>query len=376
PEQKRHFLKWITLRKTTDFFKDRKMPGIKIRDKAYLTFTKPTEFLGKTYEPGTHEVDISHVFRHVEYGDPSQNPNQLELHFRAKNPAGDVSNSAWTFLSGIQTSRIHQHVHIVSPLNIERLQKEGAVRSAMLADFYRRANLTLEMTLIVEEKLTGIRGRQSGNVVFWDSLNPDRLNSVYRHLENTRVMGKQPNFGSTSKMAFVGFRGADTYDADNLIGFEVRGISQYSNEKMVREFLNTLQWSLDQEHHGIPQEKMAQWLEKQPKGWSFNFGNSYYNQQWEALKTTEAGKKFESIDPFLRNRFYDLENNRELKMMLYDWSNDPLLFDKPKLLELIKKEQLKAVDRLALGQESQHTIVSDFLKHSGLYGIFTRSLGY
>ncbi|MFM8314678.1 MAG: hypothetical protein ACKOA8_10365, partial [Deltaproteobacteria bacterium] len=54
PEQKRHFLKWITLRKTTDFFKDQKMPGIKIKDKAYLTFTKPTEFLGKTYEPGTH----------------------------------------------------------------------------------------------------------------------------------------------------------------------------------------------------------------------------------------------------------------------------------------------------------------------------------
>ena len=372
PQLKRHFLSWITLRKRTDFFSDRKIPEIKIKDKTRLFFSEPTVFLGETYPAGSHEIDISHLFRQVEYGSPSQNPSHLELHFRAKHPAGAVSNSAWTFLAGLATPKIHQHVHIVAPLNIERLQKEGRVRSVMLADFFRIANLVAEMLAIVEEKFYGIKATKQEHITFWDTLSPAKLNQVLNHLEATRTTGRQPPLMSETKMAFIGFRGADTYDDPSLIGFEIRSISRTANADTTKNFLNTLQWSLNQENYGVSQDKMTQWIDQNP---ILNFGNTYYNQSWDSLKGSEASQRFEEIDPYLRRLFYDLEKNRELKMLIYDWSNDPLLFDKPKLLKQIHEEQLKAIERLKSGTEPQQLIMSQFLVRSGLYGIFTRSLG-
>lgn len=101
----------------------------------------------------------------------------------------------------------------------------------------------------------------------------------------------------------------------------------------------------------------------------------YYNRPWDDLVKSDLGKRFAALDPYFRKNFYDLEQNRELKMLIHDWSKDPLLFQKPKLLAHIKKEQLKALARLDSGEESPVTIIVDFLKHSGLYGIFTRSIG-
>jgi hypothetical protein len=72
---------------------------------------------------------------------------------------------------------------------------------------------------------------------------------------------------------------------------------------------------------------------------------------------------------------FDLEQNRELKMLLHDWSNDPLLFNKPKLINHIRKEQLKALETLNSGVASPQRTIRDFLIQSGIYGIFTRSLG-
>ena len=62
-------------------------------------------------------------------------------------------------------------------------------------------------------------------------------------------------------------------------------------------------------------------------------------------------------------------------MIFYDWTNDPLLFNKPKLLLQIRKQQILALDSLSNGLVSTTKIMNDFLIHSGLYGIFTRSLG-
>ncbi len=374
--QKEYFLTWVSARKKTDFFKDRKVPGFKIKDKATLTFSKPTEFLGKTYEPGTHEIDISHLFRQVEYGNPSQNPSMLELHFRTKNPSGEVSVGAWTFLSGLNQPKIHQHVHIVNTLNIKQLQEEGRVRSVMIADLYRRANLILEMMVIVEEKHRGLRAHTSGDIIFWDTLSSNNLDWVYKHLEKTRKTGKQPHLGSAAKMAYVGFRGADTYDDPSLFGFEVRGISRFANEEFTKKYLNTLQWAMAQENYGIPKESMEKWIKQNNENPQFKFGSTWYNQPWEELKTNGFAHRFEEIiDPFLRKNFYNLEENRELKMLLHDWSNDPLLFQNKKLIDQIREKQIQALSRLNAGRDSQQKIVSDFLIQSGLYGIFTRSLG-
>ena len=129
--QKRLFLYWVTKSKATPFFDDRAVPGIKMKDEATLSFKAPTDFLGKSYEPGDHVVDISKLFRMVEYGSPAQNPDFLELHFRTNLPAGEVSKSAWVFLSGLDQAKTHQHVHVVTPLDIDLLQSQGEVRSLM-----------------------------------------------------------------------------------------------------------------------------------------------------------------------------------------------------------------------------------------------------
>lgn len=374
-KQKRIFLLWATLRKRTSFFEDRSVPGIKTKDTAFLHFSEPTHFLGKEYEAGIHEVDISNIFRKVEYGSPSQNPQLLELHFRTNQPSGVVSNSAWTFLKGIQERKIHQHVHVVSPLNIKRLQEEGQIRSVMLTDFYRRANLVLEMMTIVEEKKQGITARGKNEVLFWDNLSTERLETVFNHLETSRLTGRQPNLDSQAKMAYVGFRGADTYDNPELFGFEVRGISEHAKPETIKKYLDTLQWTMTQDQFGVPKETMERWLELQKGNVNQSLASTWYNQPWEKLKNNGFGHRFEEIDLYLRKYVFDLEQNRELKMLLHDWSNDPLLFDKPKLIERIRKEQVKALETLSSGVASQQRTMRDFLIHSGLYGIFSRSLG-
>jgi len=376
PHQKRLFLSWVTFRKTTPFFSDRGVPGFVIKEATTLTFKKPTEFLGQSFESGTHELDISKLFRKVEYGTPSQNPNMLELHFRTNRPAGEVSNSAWTFLEAIDVAKTHQHVHIVAPINIKRLQEEGQIRSVMLTDFYRRANLVLEMMTLVEEKFRGITANRAGAVVFWDNLSSEKLNTVYRHFETTRELGRQRPLGMAAKMAFVGFRGADTYDDPSLMGFEVRGISRHSNPEYVKKYLNTIQWALTQDQFGVSKEDMKTWLERQDKSKDLDLGATWYNQPWEKLQTNGFGHRFEeTIDPYLRKHIYNLEENRELKMLIHNWSNDPLLFNKPKLLRHIRKKQEEALKKLDIGYISQQQIVSEFLIQSGIYGIFTRSLG-
>ena len=375
PDQKRGFLKWGAQLKPTTFFQDRSVPGIKIKDSAQVHFTIPTEFLGVSYPAGDHTLDISKIFRKLEYGGPSQDPNSLELHFRARKSAGEVSNGASIFLSALNEPKIHQHVHIVSPLPIEKLQKDGMVRSAMLVDLYRRANLISEMINIVEENAHGLTSNKSGTIVFWDTLAPRQLNIVFQHLEKARILGHTSPLGSQAKMAFVGFRGGDTYDDANLFGFEIRGISQFADGQTTRNFLNTLQWAMKQEHYGVPKEQMEEWLSKQPPTFYLDMGKTWYQQPWEVLKANGFGHRYEEIDPYMRKHFFDLEKNRELKMIFYDWTNDPLLFNKPKLLLQIRKQQILALDSLSNGLVSTTKIMNDFLIHSGLYGIFTRSLG-
>jgi len=374
-EQKRMFLLWVTAKKKTPFFEDRTVPGIRIKDKVTLHFKEPTRFLNREYAAGDHEVDISKIFRKVEYGSPSQNPNFLELHFRTNQPAGVVSNSAWTFLTAIRDQKTHQHVHVVSPLKISRLQEEGQIRSVMMTDFYRRANLVLEMMTIIEDKHHGISARQEKDVLFWDNLSPERLEKVFRHLETSRLNGRQPPLKSQAKMAYVGFRGADTYDNPELFGFEVRGISEYANPEYIKKFLDTIQWAMTQDHFGIPKEEMEKWLKLQKGPVVTRLVDTWYNQPWEKLRANGFGQRFEEIEPYFRTHFYDLEQIRELNMVLHNWSNDPLLFDKPKLIDRIRKEQIKALERLDKGSDSPQRIMQEFLIRSGIYGIFTRSLG-
>lgn len=373
--QKRLFLYWVTKRKSTPFFDDRVVPGMKMKDEAILTFQNPTVFLGKSYDSGNHVIDISQLFRKVEYGSPAQNPDFLELHFRTNLPAGDVSQSAWVFLTGLNQAKIHQHVHVVTPLDITKLQTEGEVRSLMYTDFFRRANLALEMMKIVEERHHGISEVRSGDIIFFDNLDTKKLTRVFSHFEKTRKFGVQPRLGSETKMAYIGFRGADTYDNPSLIGFEVRAISQASNPEYIKQFLNSVQWTLQRENFGISGEDLKHWIAANKHSAEIDMSHLYYNKPWEELSDTELGRKFQEVDPYLRKYFFDLEQNRELKMLIHDWSKDPLLFTKPKLIEHIKKEQLKALQKLNSGEESPWTIVRDFLKHSGLYGIFTRSIG-
>jgi hypothetical protein len=366
----------VTVRKNSDFFNDRNIPGIKIKDSANLTFTKAPPFLGQILSPGSHTIDIAKLLRNVEYGSPAQDPDFLELHFRSNFPSGEVSNSAWSFLSGLKQRRPHQHVHIVYPLNIEQLQKEGPMRSLMLTELYRRSNLILEMMKIVEEKKRGITLNGMEQAIFFDNLNPERLKLVYNHLQETLRLGGQPPLGSQTKMAYVGFRGGDTFDNPSLIGFEVRAIAEFSNPKYINEFLNTLQWTLSQDNYGISQETMQKWLDQTAKNSNVDVDLLYYNHPWERLKTNGFGHRFEDVDPYLRKHFYDLEQNRELKMLLHDWSKDPLVFENQKLIAQIRKQQIIALDKLNGATTSPQRIVEEFLIRSGLYGLVTRSLGH
>jgi len=105
-------------------------------------------------------------------------------------------------------------------------------------------------------------------------------------------------------------------------------------------------------------------------------GLLYYNQPWSKLKSNGFGHRFEDMDPYLRKYFYDLEKSRELKMLIHDWSKDPLVFENPKLIAHIRKQQIITLNKLNEATISPQKIVEDFLIRSGIYGLFTRSLGH
>ncbi|MEK6704467.1 MAG: hypothetical protein AABZ06_01635 [Bdellovibrionota bacterium] len=376
-------LKSLSAKRKQDFFLDREILGLVVRPKVKLKFNKPTVFLGRTYKPGEHLVDISAVMeRTVEYRGATEveSVSGIELHFRDSQTSGRISNDAWTLLEGLGIPRNHQHVHIVAPIPKEALKQDPTVQPALMADFFRRSNLAAEMVDIVQDD-GRIMTTEIGEVTYFDSMTPVRIDEAVRYFYYVAT-GRNSKIGDSLKLGWVGLRGSDTYDYSDLWGIEVRSIGSTSDPKTYRNLLDALQFRMNTQSYGVSREQMLQWLERQEiqeiqeiKEFPYLLAKAWYNQEWSNLFQSAPEKIKAKLSESAKKRIIKWsEDHQELKMLVFDWLNDPIIFNNPELKAKIISEQSKAIDLLLKGNDI-NDLVSDFLVESGLYGQVLKSVG-
>ncbi|MEK6705391.1 MAG: hypothetical protein AABZ06_06340 [Bdellovibrionota bacterium] len=384
PEMQIMLLREISKQRKQNFLIDRQIHGIVARKKVKLIFTKPTIFMGNEYKPGAHEVDVSKFLGNVEYSglNAVENVIGVELHFRANKPAGELSNDAWVLLKGLGIPRNHQHIHIVAPLPVEWLRAEPELRAAIIADFFRRANLAAEAITIVQDG-NSIKTREGPDGIrYFGSLMPYILSNVTRYFLNIGrgvILNKHDGY---VKIAWVGMRGHDTYDSPNLWGTEFRSISRRSDPALVKNVLNALQYAMVRNEFGVPKEQMEAWIKSRSTGSITDvprlLGDAWYNKDWVQLWDKTPNHPELAFNKLKKSG----ENHTELKMLIHDWSKDPLFFNDPVIQKMIAIEQNRALTRLnetdpKITDLDTHinTIMRDFLLDSGIYEKVLRSLG-
>lgn len=373
-DQKYDLLNHISSNKKTEFFTDRTFPGLKVRDEIQMTFDKETEFLGNTYLPGTYKVKLNGSMENVEYGNQDQRAAFLELHLRTRLPAGSVSRDAKTLQKAIGTKVTPQHVHIVAPIPIQKLKMSPHTQSIRMGEYYRRVNLVSEMLTITKQS-GGIYAKTGEGIVYFDSLTAKKLKGVTKYFEDLAA-GKNPEVGDQYKMAWVGLRGSDKYDQPGLYGYEFRNITAQGDPIEDEKLLNSIQWSINKDEYGISEQKISDWTNKYHPGKSPSdaVASTWYNQSFHSLYKQANPLVRENIGLWGRMSLWVSSNNKAVKMLLYDWTKDPILFDKPELSKKILEKQVDAIKKIRSDADPDE-VLRDFLKESNLLEIFARSIG-
>lgn len=372
--ERKNLLHYVSRKKETSFFDNRQVPGMTIKPLARLKFDSPTIFLGTLYEAGSHDIDVSKAMGKVEYVGPENNPDYFELHFRTNQSSGATSRDAWKFLTGLGLPKTHQHVHIVSQLPLQELRENPELEGLRLGDYFRRANLVAEMLTIVDER-GAIRANKSPSVTYFDHMSKPMLHGVTEYFVD---VGRNQSkvIGDDFKMGWIGFRGADTYDSSNLFGFEYRAIPRNGNESTYEEILDTIQHSLHTKDYGIKRSDMQAWLTLQGgKEAKDAMAETWYDRSPNLVVGAHPGvrKVLDISSPLLIEA--RARDNREVYMLVHNWSNDPLFYDKPLMQKKIVEAQIRALERLPDALGGINKIMKDFLKDSGLFEAFSKSLG-
>ncbi len=371
--QKIRLLRYATKGKSISafFFGYRAMAGLRVKDSITLRFAKPVVFLGKEYAAGTHEVDVRGVFGAVEHRDPHtmHAVKGVELHLRESASAGRVLADAWTLLDGLGIARVGLHVHIVAPLPPQEKDATVANLRALLdADRYRRANLLAEAVTIVHGGGMGIY--DDGE--HFQHLNPMKLSNVAYQLMAWTTKG-DTEVSTDEKMGWIGFRPPKIYDQPGLYGYEYRGIVRTISVAIYRVVLDAVQRALLAPHARAAKTRMSAWLAKQPKELSMQqaIARTWYDGPLSIPRSVVF-----LLTPSLDNTLVDLKRDRhlEVSMLVHDWSNDPMLFDRPEALARVEAEQLRGLRRLEKGDDVG-VVMKDFLQDSGLFETVLNSFG-
>ncbi len=371
------------------FFDDRQIHGLVIKGNLTLKFSKKTKLLGKEYSAGTHTVKSEGFLQPiVEYMGPGsvKSASGVELHFRASQASGSLSNDAWVFLDALNIERPHQHIHIVAPLPMRELQKDPAHQAMLMAVFYANVNLAAEMISILEEGSI-IQTSQDEVATYFAPLSPHNLYYAARYFHSEAV-GEPLNIGDDLKMAWVGMRGSDKYDEPGLWGLEVRSIGENSNSKTFKNFLNQIQYDMTTRFYNQFSAEMKAWYQ----GMAEKHGDLdefsmlqliWYNQPWKELLSKVPNDYLSFLPTRWKEKAQIISTlpsfeGDAYKMLIFDWSENPMVHSNPGLAKQIKQSQIKAIKALMASDNlayDSHDIVKKFLLKSGLFEAVMRSIG-
>lgn len=153
-----------------------------------------------------------------------------------------MSRDSTIFQKAIGAKRSAQHIHITAPWPLAAMKANPVRQAIRMGEYYRRVNLVAEMRgLMAGGK---IAKKEVGGTTFFDNLSEEQLKFMVTYLKDKGGGMPQSDLADQLKLAWVGFRGSDTYDAPDLFGFEVRSIQKIRDEASDEIFLNKIQKSL------------------------------------------------------------------------------------------------------------------------------------
>ena len=168
-----------------------------------------------------------------------------------------------------------------------------------------------------------------------------------------------------------------------MIGLEYRAGRALSGQAKEREeiaqILDAIQATFEDPNYGIYEHQIENWIHKDPERLSYRMGQSYYNAPLTELRAGAPAEIKSLIDQNEATwaRFKALcEKNDIYKMLLQDWSRDPLFFDKPLLLNKIRLSQMETLRKVMNEPTSDPSLqMKVFLNRSGLFDNLAFSVG-
>jgi hypothetical protein len=376
-------LKQVSRDKTTNFFEDRSVPNVKVKDIIHVKFDTETVFLGQKYAAGEHDIDLSAFFGRVEYMSPTsvKNFSGVELHLRSADlEAGHLIESAWALQTGIGTSKTHFHEHIVNPLPMKALESKPVETSLVLTEYYRRLNLLAEFVTVLKRQgiyaSTAFSFKSLSTISYFDSITPHFLSGIFNYFVKGVPQGKK--IADKFKMGWVGFRGSDVYDQPNLYGFEYRAIDSNDSLPLHKKILNNVQDGMRTEHYGFSENLMTGWAHE--KGIALD-NPAQVEKALEALWYKQSYRTlFKRMPDYLKPGLggpvgrlllvlgmkSTQNGNQAVKMLLYDWAADPLFSSDPTGQRKLIEAQKMALQRYFWKGEPLYLITRDFVLNSGL----------
>ncbi len=373
----------------------------------------------------------------VEFGTPQsvRTAGMIELHMRKDGDASDLIQSAKLLHKSLGYSHGSIHMHVVAKQDKSWLKKNPIVNSFLIADYWRRLNLVMEMRDVIERKATIYYSSFVDSGITYNNFGPldsasfaiglqyflkqGQLGGVY----NLPIINNRLALGSDAKIAWVGLWGHDKYDSPESFGFEFRSLRTNDTSESLLQFLNQVRERVENHQFGVDETTMTRWLdhletvasekEGYPTPWRRDFSKDKFTATLESpfgigpavnyrlvphkpyeevmsevgddMRKLILGMGREEIK-FDKDGFQVPDTGQEkflahftarkrLSYILHDWSLDPLFFEKPDEAKKIKQLQLRALRRWMRG-EDEALVIQDFLLDSGVYFALAESVGF
>jgi hypothetical protein len=362
------------------FFSERQVRNIKTKKTIQIKFTKRTKFLGHEYSPGTFDIDLSKFLAdRVEYMDTNsiKDFSGVELHLQnSELDAGELLESAWILANALGDLKPNLHEHLVAkvPDTAFKGDTQSFKTAANIAEYFRRSNLLAEFITVLEHgSISTYTDPNNSSITIFNSIKPLFLSGIFKFF----YLGPQMNFRTSFKMGWVGFRGTDFYQGENLYGFEYRALSpQYSKSPLHKKITSSIHNGMKNQSYGFADEHMTEWLKE--KGVDADSESIKQSEVFEELwYKQEYSYLHKHIPPYLNdflsedtNKLVKIEDfsqgNHAVKMLLYNWAADPLFYKDNQAQEQLIREQKRALERFFNTTDSIEAILSDFIWQSGL----------
>ncbi len=327
----------------------------------------------------------------VEWGTAERTGDLLEVHLRAKDRADEVARRITESLSKLDIHNPFLHFHVLgkalSPKTPEykALSPESRFfESIRLIEFARRLELVSQMALLVHERNPLLDGEHASIMLTHDFMQLVRsaLQVKYPGIKKlfTSLFGDRVSGLWRWDLSRKYFKNDEGWIGGEYIG-DIRG-----NTEWFARMLGAAQSGLVTGETGLSPQELRAWLN----------GQSLNLNEVAAMPSAvdQVSTVCKAIEPFLpineyaldsRGTHIELSVDRKLNdgktvksyegyLLIRPWEDDIIVQNNPQVIEQVKKLREPSLQRIRNGEESVD-VVADFLRETGLFDLFQRSLG-